>query len=484
MAENHDASARLAEGLPGVTDIERYVSACHALGYQHPDLTAHVAQVRDWYTSEDGMDLIALEADRAALQAVSAAVDEARGRQDAQRATLVAAWQGAGAQATRAFLAAHGTASAEIAAAVWASAQTLGDLTDRLWQAVDGKVATVLAVEGSAQPRRGDWLAAAQTVTTGTGDRAAASELVDQEVKPFVDNAVGGQWLSAMRATARAVQAAYDGANAELASQTIPAFPVPAMLGPAWTPAADGLESSAGLPSVAAPAEHGAVTAPLSVAAPNPSVVSPAGLVPSAAPAFPSLIPPGATAAAPVVPPPTDPAAAQGMAARPPPSLGGGGLPDLASGLSGFGRQLGDLFGGLFGEGELGPPESADPADLDDVDGLDDPDEGLDDPDEEPEEPGESDEEAEPAGEAGEENPEEPEDPAAGTCPAEPPPTLPVDEPAEEPAATPPPEPLATPAEPSAMPPEPLAPPPEPPTDPAGGTPCEIAADELPQVGE
>ena len=68
-----DVAARLAEGRPAVDNIGDYVWACHLLGYQNPDLTLHAAQVRDWYGSEDGLDLRALEADRAALDAAATA---------------------------------------------------------------------------------------------------------------------------------------------------------------------------------------------------------------------------------------------------------------------------------------------------------------------------------------------------------------------------------------------------------------------------
>ena len=83
MAEPLDVAARLAEGRPAVDNIGEYVWACHLVGYQNPDLTLHAAQVRDWYGSEDGLDLRALEADRAAL---------GRGRDgDRQRATAAGA---------------------------------------------------------------------------------------------------------------------------------------------------------------------------------------------------------------------------------------------------------------------------------------------------------------------------------------------------------------------------------------------------------
>ena len=55
VAGEYDVDARLAQGGPVVDDIGEYVRACQQLGYHHPDLTADRAQVRDWYTGEDGL---------------------------------------------------------------------------------------------------------------------------------------------------------------------------------------------------------------------------------------------------------------------------------------------------------------------------------------------------------------------------------------------------------------------------------------------
>jgi hypothetical protein len=54
MADGFDVAARLAEGAAAVERAGVYVWACRELGYQHPDLTMHAAQIRDWYAQEDG----------------------------------------------------------------------------------------------------------------------------------------------------------------------------------------------------------------------------------------------------------------------------------------------------------------------------------------------------------------------------------------------------------------------------------------------
>ena len=69
MATRFDVAARLAEGRPAAERTQTYVQACHAVGYQHPDLTAHGSQVLDWYDTETGLDLRVLDDDSAALSA-------------------------------------------------------------------------------------------------------------------------------------------------------------------------------------------------------------------------------------------------------------------------------------------------------------------------------------------------------------------------------------------------------------------------------
>ncbi len=421
MVETFDAASRLAEGRPAAEAVSDYVWACHLLGYQDPDLTLHASQVRDWYGSEDGIDLRALDADSEALRAAAASAEGVLARQEVQLLSMAVAWQGPGAHTSREFLRRHGEASAAVVNAVRQAAESLAVLRDQLWHSVDGKVAATIAAESRAV--RADWQAAVQTVTTGAGDRAKASELVDQEVKPFVDNDIRSEWLTAIRSAIAAVSNAYDTAAAELAWKFPAEFDVPGEFGPTWSapPIGDVATAPAGTPPVwsAAPAAQ-----PL----PGPSALPP---------------PPSA--------PPVEPAAA--MAPPSLPSVGGAGMPDIGSGLSGFGGQLGDMLGGLLGSSQDAlsdlaeidePPEPDDEPDEDD---QEDDEEGLDDTE---------DTEADPADDVvAESQPEEP--------PADPPPPAPTETPIEPP---PPIEPLSAP--------EPAA----------AGTPCEIAANELPQVGE
>ena len=451
MAEKLDVATRLAEGRPAVDNIQADVWACHMLGYANPDLTLHASQVSDWYGSEDGLDLHALDADCGALEAAVAATEDALNRQYDQLGALSAAWQGRSADLSRDFLRMHGEASSAAAAAVRTTADALAALRDNLWHAVDGKVAAAIAADGRASD---EWLAAAQTVTSGAGDRAAASERIDQEVKPFVDNDIRTGWLTAMRAAMAAVTDSYDAATAELTAEPDAVFEVPGDLGPSWTPLPRD-DAAATVPAAANAVSPPAAAAPPSWGAPAAQPLPAPAPASASAPTPPAPVPPvdaGSTAPAMAVPPS-------------PPSLGG--LPDVGGGLSGLGQQLADAFGSLLG--------SADNASLDPA-GTDQPvkNDNVDD--------------------TSADNPEgdgEPVDPTA-EGPVVPAVDKPVEEPVVEPADT---------CEPAAMPaavdppptdpaptPVPVPPPPEPAAplsaEAVAETPCEIAADELPQVGQ
>ena len=104
VANPFDVAARLAEGRPAVDDVEEYVAACRRLGYQHPDLTTHTAQVRDWYSGDDGLDLRALDSDHVALAAAASAAEDAARMQADLMAELDGAWSGRGATAAHEFL--------------------------------------------------------------------------------------------------------------------------------------------------------------------------------------------------------------------------------------------------------------------------------------------------------------------------------------------------------------------------------------------
>lgn len=369
-----DVAARLAQGLPAVENAGTYVAACRQLGYHG----VSDASLREWYGTEDGMDLAALQRDSDALGTAAAAVEDAARQQVELASRLAGAWSGPAASAAQDFLARQNDAAAAVRDGLVTAASALATLRDDLWQAVNAKVDAALDIDGRPSGQRGDWLAAAQTVTTGAGDVPTASELVDQQVKPFVDNDIGAEWLGEMRAGFDRVVNAFDTAIARLEASPAPRFDVP------------GESGAAAQPITAPPADFGG-----------------------------------------------------GM-----PSLGGG-MPSLGGGLSGFGQQLADLIGGFTGSADTGP-DLAEPDDL-----LKEPDDER--PDEDPVD--EDDPEEDPV----EDDETDSEDDDSDIAPVAPP--MPVPEPVAPPLSAPAVQDLAAPL-------------------PAEKTPCEIAAEELPRVGE
>lgn len=453
MADRLNVAARLAEGLPAVEHTERYVRACHALGYQHPDLTAHPSQVRDWYDTEEGLDLRALDRDCAELRAAGDAVFDALRMQRAQVAELSAAWTGPGGDAAVRFVERHCDAASAVATELRAAAQRCESLRDNLWYLVDSKVATAIAVDDRAQALRPAWLAAAATVTTGAGDRPAAEGVVREQVMPYVDNEIRDDWLTTMRSTRDGVATSYDMVTERMAAAPAARFEAPGELGPGYQPLRP-----------APPASPPAAVTPVAAAPGPPS--DPAPTAPTVAPS-----------PVPATPQPDWGSALGDGAGMPAGDLGGGIGSGLGSGggagLLGLAGRIVDAVGGLIGSvadgSELtdpfdaGKPFDDNPFDADDTD--DEPAKAEDAGDTEAAEPGA----AQPLDAA---LPADAPAPADGTPPADAPAPAEGEPP---PAAAPPidgPAPVAAPA---AGEPAPAA------TE--GKTPCEIAADQLPQAG-
>ncbi len=447
MADRLDVADRLAEGRPAVEHTQRYVQACHALGYQHPDLTSHPSQIRAWYDSEDGLDLRALDRDCVELRAAGVAVAEALRVQRAQVAELAAAWTGPGGDSAVRLVERHCDAANTVANDLRAAAQRCESLRDNLWYLVDSKVATAIAVDDRTQAQRQAWLAAAAAVTTGSGDRMGSEELVRQQVMPYVDNDVRDDWLTTMRSALDGVATSFDMVTDRMAAAPAAHFEFPGDLRTGHQP----LQPAP--PSTPAPA---AAVAPAAAAPSLPVDPAPAPSPAIAAPAPTATAPDWGTALG----------DASGMPAG---ELGGG--PSGLGGLAGLASRIVDAMGDLVGSAadELG---AEDPFDEDPFHADDEHDVADDKPDE-PEETKEVDdiEEAEP----GEED--QPAD--APTPPDGPPPPVAVAAPVE---ASPPidqPPPIAAPAPVAAAPSGEPVPPAE-----EESTPCEIAADQLPQAGQ
>lgn len=464
MAERLDVAGRLAEGWVAVEHTQRYVRACHALGYDQPDLTSHPSRIRDWYDSEDGLDLRALDEDCAQLRAAGAAATEVLRMLHAQLTELATAWMGPGADSALRLLERHCDAASGVANELRAAAQRCESLRDNLWFLVDSKAATAIAIDDRTLAQRSVWLAAADTVAGGTHDRATAEEVVRRQMTPYVDNDIRGEWLDTMRSTVSGMAASYDMVIDRMAATPPAQFEFPGDLGPSGP----ALPSAGSRPPVTpAPVTPAAALAgPPADAAPtgNPSAPSPTQSLPT--PAVPDL----GTALGDVPSMPDvggDPGGA------------GGGLGGL-SGLGALANRIVDAMGELLGSATdpLGDPsafgDDASSGDAVDANAVGPDNENTKDDD---------------RSDAQTDDPYQPESAdepnvAEAAAPVNAPPT------AEAPAPTEAPPPVAPPADqpapPAAVPASPSAPPasgpsPEPPH---GSTPCEIAADALPQAGQ
>ena len=445
MADRFDVAERLAEGSPAVEHTETYVRACHALGYEHPDLTTHPSRLRDWYDSEEGLDLRSLDSDCAHLRAAGAAVMEAWRIQRAQIAELAAAWTGPGGDSAVRFLQRHCDAAYAVATEVRAAAQRCESLRDNLWYLVDSKVATAIAIDDRTRAQRPTWLAAAAAVTTGAGERTTAEEVVRQQITPYVDNEIRDDWLNAMRSTEAGVGTSFDMVTDRMAAAPAACFEVPDDLGPGYRPS----------PAPSVP------TAAASVTPMYPGVpVDPAPAAVTAAPPTPAPAPPPVAPAPPPVAPapaafPASPLPELGTALGDAPSMAAGDSGGGAGGLGGLASRIVDAVGSLLGSvaDEADPSNAADEDPFHDGDVANKADEPEKAPEKAPEvdKPDDKPKEGAPADEA---------QPVDTPAPA-------TDAPApaaDAPPAQPPPAPIDAPA-------------------PVPKTPCEIAADQLPQAG-
>ena len=454
-------AARLAEGRPAVEHTQTYVQACHVLDYQDPDLTAHGSQVLLWYETESGLDLRVLDDDSAELRSALNTIDEAMWLQRAQLTEIAAVWMGSGADSAMRFLQRHCDVAAEVAAHVRAAADGYVALRDKLWQLVDSKAATAIAIDDRRPGERSAWLTAAHAVTAGAGDRSAAEELIRQQVTPYVDNDIRVDWLTAMRSIAASVEAAYDAAVEALSSAREVCFEIPGELGPSRQPVSDELPGAGpaaatipamSTPAQAAPTVPAAASAPVSTPPPTPAPS------PDAVDDWPSV--------------PADLASPLGDAAGLSSGAGDlGSLGGLAGSIGGVVGQIVNGIGGLLASladsfadpSEPGEPPLDDP--LDDDDQVGDDAGTADDPHTE------NDGDADNANDVDTANaePSTADDNATAEAPTENPPA--TSDSVDDPLA------------------QQVTPPEAPPTPPTetrhdGSTPCEIAEDELPQAGQ
>lgn len=426
-----DAVARLHDGQAALDDLQTCVDACGLAGYR----------LRDAYGAEEGLDLRALDADAAALRAAADRAGQGAELVRAQAGRLADAWRGPGGERASAFLGRHGAAADRLAAAVRAAADCCATLGAELWRILDARVAHTQAVAGSVPPA---WLAAARAVLSGRPDPGDAASIVDDQVRPFVHNTVLGEWTVAMRQADDDARAAYRRAMAALGAEG----PIRFEIQGDWSPA---------MPTPAARSAPAPATVLAPSAAPAPTTAPSAMPVASAGPSMPPAAPPA---------PPVNPLDALTSGPFAPPTLS---TPPMS--------MPGE--GGLFGSGGStgGPPDVPPPPGIPEADHRipEQPDEPpkVGEP-EEPDEPEDPDEPDDP------DEPEDPDGPGESDEPGEPPESGEPTEPGAPPESGDPGPPSAS----STVPTDPV--PAEAPAvaeAPAPATPCEIAADDLPQVG-
>jgi uncharacterized protein YukE len=480
VVATYDVAARLAEGRGALDIAQTYVSASRLRGYDHPDLTRYAGQLLDWFGSLSGLDLEALDTDCRMLGTAAQRSETALAEMQSVVAGLPADWRGQGATAAAEFLAENCDTARHLVDALQASQTCCATLRDELWHLVDRTVSATLSIAEQGRP---EWRTAAEAVLAGDPSRADAGQIVDSQVKPFVDSVIRGDWLSAMQSVGDAADAAYRTAITRIGALGGRVFEAPRSLGPRY--AAPALRES-----VARVGEASSVLRENSGAPDGLDVVPDFPAAASGRPTASAAVPPS-TAMSPAPPNPWD-ALASGMPQPPAMTPFGPGLP--AAGFPG----LSDL--GSTGSGAL-PGSSSEPLDIpaldvprlggsDEVAAVDDEPGGTslgeaenamsatDGDDAEDAESG-TDADTETDGEAGnaedadslvgepDPNPESPETAVEATDDPAPVADCPQPETAGDPA---PPAPVEGPVD------------PEPPV--AAETPCEIAADELPQVGE
>lgn len=204
-----DVANRLADAHGAIGNTQTLVSACASVGYQHPDLTSHGAQIAEWFGSDDGLDLGVLDADCERLRAALTMAEEALRLEDAAAQGLNSAWSGASGSAAAEFVASHRRTAFALVELVRSAADGCASLRDTLWRIVDTKVAAAITIDDRRAGERTAWLAAARAVMTGGQDRSAAVEFIEKAVVPYVDCDIRFDWIDAMRSARDSVGRAY-----------------------------------------------------------------------------------------------------------------------------------------------------------------------------------------------------------------------------------------------------------------------------------
>ena len=224
-----DVAARLAEGSAAVGAIETYVEACHAVGRVAGGLSS--ADVRELYAAEAGMRLDALDADSVALAGLARVAEEGL-RLEAEALDAVRrAWQGASGTAAAEFVERHLASGAAMAASLREASSALRSLREKLSDLVDEKVGAAVRFDDRWAAEHPVWLAEAEAVLQGLAD-AVAVDVGARQISPYVHSDVQSDWIPAMRGATDSVATAYDGAVARLSDRPISQFESPGTVSP------------------------------------------------------------------------------------------------------------------------------------------------------------------------------------------------------------------------------------------------------------
>ena len=276
----HHVAARLRDGWAALDDLQKCVDACGLAGYRLIDV----------YGSEDGLDLIALDADAGALRAAAVRADAAAELVRAQPGRLSEAWRGPAGEQAADLVGGHAAAAARLASAVRLAAEACATLGLELWRIVDARVARTQTVAAAVRP---EWL---------------AGEVAGEDLKAFAHNIIVGEWTAAMRQADDDARAVYRRAITTLDAAGPIGFAVPGPL-------------SVGVPTAPPPP-----TVPASVAPPTvPASASPPAPAPQVP--VPPPIPLDAYSSGPLQPPAAPPSASgslPSLPSMPTPDLGGG----------------------------------------------------------------------------------------------------------------------------------------------------------------
>lgn len=222
-----DIAARLADGKSALAHTEAYVSACRALGYHYPEINSYAGQLGEWFAAEEWLDLAKLEADCSKLVASARATEEALDVERKAIDALATAWTGEAGQEASAHTRRHCLEGEAVLNGLRTAADSLRVLREKLWRAVDDKVNATVTIDNRTASQRGHWLVAAATVIGGGPDRATFADVVEREIKPYVERDIRVEWVAAMQSTTADAHAAYGEAVSRLTDHKAIRFALP-----------------------------------------------------------------------------------------------------------------------------------------------------------------------------------------------------------------------------------------------------------------